>query len=60
MIWSIIFNIYKNNEIVEEGFDTAMAQDLSHALQEVDTILDLKDCDKIELTIVKTTLKHEG
>ena len=50
-MWNISFKIYKEGELTEEGFETSSAHDLNHALQEVDTILDLEDADKVEIQI---------
>lgn len=52
-MWNIDFKTYTNGELIESGFETSYAQDLSHALQEADTILDLQDCDKVVIQINK-------
>lgn len=56
-MWNISFKIYKDGELFEDGFETSYAHDMNHVIQEVDTILDLEDADKIELVINKLKLK---
>lgn len=56
-MWNIDFKTYRNGELIEYGFETSYAQDLSHALQEADTILDLQDCDKVVIQINKIEFK---
>lgn len=57
MIYNISFKSYKDGEVVEEGFDTVRALDLNDALRQADGILDLSECDKVELTANKLSLK---
>lgn len=51
MIWNIYFKVYEKGKLVYKGFETSTAHDLNHALQEVETCLDLEDSDKLELQI---------
>tara|TARA_R110002167_G_scaffold284737_2_gene489880 strand:+ start:17020 stop:17190 length:171 start_codon:yes stop_codon:yes gene_type:complete len=56
-MWNISFKIYRDGILYEEGFETSTAHDISHALQEADTILDLDGCDRIELIINRISFK---
>ena len=55
-MWNMSFKTYINNEVKEEGFETSIAHDINHVIQEIDTMFDFSNVDKVEIKINKINL----
>ena len=58
-MWNIDFKTYREGQLIQEGFETSYAHDISHALQDADTVLDLDGIDSIEIKINNFKLSTE-